>query len=535
MANAAFPGATADREKRRPVLASGSLLSNAGLTWVSPASIGVSGGPYPTGSDSPGSSAPPQPAQPAVGDVPRGSRRPPLKPVQRFVPRSWKSFFQRWRRAPEPRPPLTRALAAQPRSPPVSPLLVPASDSGSQEPSWCSPQAEPVGVMPPPGSPPAWCSEEAKLEACRRKYAYMKSWPGLLRLLAGLQLLCGGLVFACVCAYIQKDYAGASLVDSGLLWAGYGDGYYQPMTPFVLTAAGLAWLATVTLLSLGLTRYYRSVLLDSPWWPLAEFGISLALFLLYLAAAIVYVNDVTRGGLCYSLFSRGPLVAALCRVAGGQVAALALLFITALLYLASALVCLKMWRHETARRHREPTEAPHSPVLLPARPKRIIFQDEVVPRSQRAKVTKCISFSEKGGEPATTSCSIPTGHMPKPHVLPDYVVKYPAISSPEEREKYKAVFYDQHAEYRELHGEVRAALQKFQELDAMMGRLPWRARSRQEQSRVSNVCKEYKKKRSDPAFLEKQERCAYLKKKLTHLKAQIQDYDCRVQEGAVYF
>uniref|UniRef100_A0A7M4FQW6 Occludin/ELL domain containing 1 n=1 Tax=Crocodylus porosus TaxID=8502 RepID=A0A7M4FQW6_CROPO len=113
--------------------------------------------------------------------------------------------------------------------------------------------------------------------------------------------------------------------------------------------------------------------------------------------------------------------------------------------------------------------------------------------------------------------------------------KYPAISSPEEREKYKAVFYDQHAEYRELHGEVRAALQKFQELDAMMGRLPWRARSRQEQSRVSNVCKEYKKKRSDPAFLEKQERCAYLKKKLTHLKAQIQDYDCRVQEGAVYF
>uniref|UniRef100_A0A7M4DXP1 Occludin/ELL domain containing 1 n=1 Tax=Crocodylus porosus TaxID=8502 RepID=A0A7M4DXP1_CROPO len=393
MANAAFPGATADREKRRPVLASGSLLSNAGLTWVSPASIGVSGGPYPTGSDSPGSSAPPQPAQPAVGDVPRGSRRPPLKPVQRFVPRSWKSFFQRWRRAPEPRPPLTRALAAQPRSPPVSPLLVPASDSGSQEPSWCSPQAEPVGVMPPPGSPPAWCSEEAKLEACRRKYAYMKSWPGLLRLLAGLQLLCGGLVFACVCAYIQKDYAG-------------------PMTPFV------------------------------------------------------------------------------------------------------ALVCLKMWRHETARRHREPTEAPVSPHWETPRP---------------------LVFSEKGGEPATTSCSIPTGHMPKPHVLPDYVVKYPAISSPEEREKYKAVFYDQHAEYRELHGEVRAALQKFQELDAMMGRLPWRARSRQEQSRVSNVCKEYKKKRSDPAFLEKQERCAYLKKKLTHLKAQIQDYDCRVQEGAVYF
>uniref|UniRef100_A0A7M4DXQ6 Occludin/ELL domain containing 1 n=1 Tax=Crocodylus porosus TaxID=8502 RepID=A0A7M4DXQ6_CROPO len=534
MANAAFPGATADREKRRPVLASGSLLSNAGLTWVSPASIGVSGGPYPTGSDSPGSSAPPQPAQPAVGDVPRGSRRPPLKPVQRFVPRSWKSFFQRWRRAPEPRPPLTRALAAQPRSPPVSPLLVPASDSGSQEPSWCSPQAEPVGVMPPPGSPPAWCSEEAKLEACRRKYAYMKSWPGLLRLLAGLQLLCGGLVFACVCAYIQKDYAGASLVDSGLLWAGYGDGYYQPMTPFVLTAAGLAWLATVTLLSLGLTRYYRSVLLDSPWWPLAEFGISLALFLLYLAAAIVYVNDVTRGGLCYSLFSRGPLVAALCRVAGGQVAALALLFITALLYLASALVCLKMWRHETARRHREPTEAPVSPHWETPRP--LVPPCKVGPPGiPRAKVTKCISFSEKGGEPATTSCSIPTGHMPKPHVLPDYVVKYPAISSPEEREKYKAVFYDQHAEYRELHGEVRAALQKFQELDAMMGRLPWRARSRQEQSRVSNVCKEYKKKRSDPAFLEKQERCAYLKKKLTHLKAQIQDYDCRVQEGAVYF
>ncbi|CAM5126227.1 unnamed protein product [Natator depressus] len=550
---------SSSREKRQPIVVSdGDPLNSSRQMWPSPAWIRASGRSYPGKSDLSDSfdsstREPPLPAQPPVGDVPRSSENQEashLKPVRRFIPPSWKNFFQRWRREPEPFLPL--AYAAAQSSPPVSPLLDrrrPARDgsssSGFQEPSWSSPsECNQETEMSPPKSQqgqPALPSYEEKLEAYNLKYSYMKSWPGLLRLMAGLELLFGGMVFACVCAYIQKDYQwqnlyGGNLLSDGLFGGGYGYNYYGPMTPFVLVVASLAWLVTVILLGLGVTMYYRTILLDSHWWPLTEFALNIIMFLLYMGAAIAYVNDVNRGGLCYSLFASNPLLAAFCRVEGGQVAAIAFLFITTLLYLAGALVCLKMWRHEMARKQREAFEALHNPVLLQARPKRIVFQDEVMPSgSLPGKVTKQLAFSEKGEELGALSCSIPTGHTPKPHIVPDYVVKYPGICCPEEREKYKAVFNDQYGEYKELYHEVHAALQKFKELDAMMSRLPRLTPSRKEQSRVSNIWKEYKKKKRDPTFLEKQERCDYLKKKLTHIKAQIQEYDRMAKEGSMYF
>ncbi|XP_072260793.1 occludin/ELL domain-containing protein 1 isoform X2 [Pyxicephalus adspersus] len=168
------------------------------------------------------------------------------------------------------------------------------------------------------------------------------------------------------------------------------------------------------------------------------------------------------------------------------------------------------------------------------RPRRIIFQDEVQQiEDMKGKVTKTIHFSEKGSDSGALNRSIPTGHRPKPHVVPDYVLKYPDIQSVEEREKYKAVFNDQYAEYKELYSEVRAALLKFKELDSMMEKITSGPQSKKAPDRIKVIAAKYEKKKNDPAFKEKQERCAYLKEKLSHIKKQIQAYDQR--EGSVYF
>lgn len=68
---------------------------------------------------------------------------------------------------------------------------------------------------------------------------------------------------------------------------------------------------------------------------------------------IVYVRDTTRGGLCsYPVFNNG-INGAFCRTEAGQTAAIIFLFVTMVVYLIGAIVCLKLWRHEAARRYAE--------------------------------------------------------------------------------------------------------------------------------------------------------------------------------------
>ena len=93
----------------------------------------------------------------------------------------------------------------------------------------------------------------------------------------------------------------------------------------------------------------------------------------FCPAAIIYVRDTTRGGLCSYPGFNNPINGAFCRTEAGQTAAIIFLFLTMLLYLIGALVCLKLWRHEAARLYREKYGVEvrrHSPpclVLTPAR------------------------------------------------------------------------------------------------------------------------------------------------------------------------
>lgn len=66
---------------------------------------------------------------------------------------------------------------------------------------------------------------------------------------------------------------------------------------------------------------------------------------------------------------------------------------------------------------------------------------------------------------------------------------------------------------------------KFQELDSMISQLVNNRRNPEESKRINGLLKKYDQKKNDPYFLEKKERCEYLKGKLSHIKMRIRDFD----------
>ncbi|XP_067885678.1 MARVEL domain-containing protein 2b [Heterodontus francisci] len=524
------------------------LLPSSGSKSLKDSDLAVSADPLPP---------PPLPLQPPVGpefylaasDEPVTALE--LKPVRRFVPDSVKNLFkgknddQQWNMVPS----INYISDGVECSPPASPIPSAKEQSRvDEQKSAASSYRDPYG-----GSGGSYNSRKEaeamlprdpydsldrhtrtvqsyneKVQVYHMKYSYMKSWAGLLRILGVVQLLCGAAVFACVCAYIHKDnewynmfgYSRPYSHAANSLQGGY---YYDgPKTPFVIVVAGLAWVVTIILLVLGMSMYYRTILLDSNWWPLTEFAINIVLFILFLAAAIVYLNDINRGGLCYYPLFNTPLNSTFCRVEGGQVAAVIFLFATMFLYLISSIVCLKLWRHEAKRRQKEYAEyeMKSTETGTSKEVSALGVRDRSVAADTNHKELRPVEV-----KPEVLSGYIPAGHIPKPLVMADYIAKYPSIRTPEERERYKAVFNDQHAEYKELHAEVQTVLKKFSEMDAMMSKLPQHAATQQEYDRITKVFHEYQKKRNDPTFLEKKERCEYLKNKLSHIKQRIQEYD----------
>ncbi|XP_071011178.1 uncharacterized protein [Oncorhynchus clarkii lewisi] len=474
-----------------------------------------------------------------------------IKPVHRFIPDSWKSFFRGTSlRSSKPCPMPASSSSSNNNnstsggvrcSPPHSPSLPrsyrdPYGGSGG---SSYNSRKELLGVGDHQESISGRTLHTAltyseRVEEYHERYGYMKSWAGLLRILGCVELLLGAAVFACVCAYVHKDNEWFNMFgysSPGSAYGGYGGGMYGagtggsyysgPQTPFVLVVAGLAWIVTVILLVIGMTMYYRTILLDSSWWPLTEFTINLAMAVLYMAAAVVYVRDTTRGGLCSLPIFNNGINGAFCRTEAGQTAAIIFLFVTMVIYLIGAIVCLKLWRHEQARMYREKyglemhtTDSPAARSLMPV-PEPI----------QGSTVVPIQAAVPKAGPPKVLQGAIPSGHIPKPVIMPDYIAKYPTIRTVDERDQYRAVFNDQYSEYKELHADVQATTRKFDELDAMMRALPQHPNSQMEYDRVNKILQEYQRKKNDPTFQEKRERCEYLKNKLAHIKQKIHEYD----------
>ncbi|MCJ8746636.1 hypothetical protein PDJAM_G00144140 [Pangasius djambal] len=532
--------------------------------------------PYSLGGVVPAISADPLPPPPLPFDPPVGPDFYPddaeeqpdeamdIKPVRRFIPDSVKNFFRggSFRSSktqsfpPPPSEIVNSTTEGVPCSPPHSRPPSPNAPSSFNDPyggsggSYTSRKeqaallGEPIESVSGQSARTAMTYSE-KVEEYHMRYAYMKSWAGLLRILGCAELLLGAAVFACVCAYVHKDnewynmfgysqqtgFGGSYAGAMGGMYGNYGYNYRGPKTPFILVVAGLAWIVTVILLVLGMTMYYRTILLDSSWWPVTECIINVVLGVLYFSAAIVYVNDTVRGGLCYSPFFNSGPSAAFCRTEAGQTAAIIFLFLTMLLYLVGAGVCLKLWRHEKARLRREALAqemktvasspltmiGPGSSVSGPVyKPQKMASPDSV---DDLATVPPAMM------EPEYLRGHIPAGHIPKPVVIADYVAKYPTIRTDEEKDQYRAVFNDQYAEYKELHAEVQVLAKKFEEMDNLIKSLPSQASSQMEQERIAQIMQDYQRKKNDPTFLEKKERCEYLKSKLSHIKQKIQEYD----------
>lgn len=515
---------------------------------------------------------PPLPAQAAVGpdafyppseaEERAPSAAPELRPVHRFIPDSVKNFFRGSGRSSKRSLPKSERSAknghssvgvpcSPPHSAPPSPSL-PGSYrdpyGGSYRSAASQKDALLLGaealdsVSAVPTSASAAQTYAERVEQYHLRYAYMKSWPGLLRILGVAQLLLGAAVFACVCAYVHKDnewfnmygYSTPQLYGGlgGAAYPGGGTPYTGPKTPFVLVVAGLAWVVTVVLVVLGMSLYYRTILLDSSWWPLTEAAINVALAVLYFAAGAVYVRDTTRGGMCNLPVFNNGLNGAFCRVEAGQTAAIVFIFINATLYLVSAAVCLKLWRHEAARLRRQAYElemktiGSSAPLSILGGGSHISNPTPLPTLSAAPDLTDGHAPSPALLQPEILRGHIPAGHIPKPVVIADYVAKYPSIRSDEEREKYRAVFNDQYAEYKELHAEVQAAAQRFDDMDHVIQGLQATAgANHMEQERINGILQEYQRKKNDPTFVEKRERCEYLKNKLSHIKQKISEYN----------
>ncbi|KAM4810018.1 RNA polymerase II elongation factor ELL [Rhinophrynus dorsalis] len=121
---------------------------------------------------------------------------------------------------------------------------------------------------------------------------------------------------------------------------------------------------------------------------------------------------------------------------------------------------------------------------------------------------------------ACSNSSIPTSTSE----MPDYLLKYAAISSQEQRQIYKNDFNAEYSEYRDLHARIERITRRFTQLDSQLKQL---CQGTEEYKTIHDqILQEYRKiKKTNPKYSEEKNRCEYLHNKLAHIKKLIAQYD----------
>ncbi|XP_076880664.1 RNA polymerase II elongation factor ELL isoform X2 [Brachyhypopomus gauderio] len=106
----------------------------------------------------------------------------------------------------------------------------------------------------------------------------------------------------------------------------------------------------------------------------------------------------------------------------------------------------------------------------------------------------------------------------------DYLSKYMAIGSQEQRQSYKNDFNSEYSEYRGLHARIEGITRQFTVLDAQLRQLQ---QGTDKYKTIHNqILQEYRKiKKTNPDYSQERNRCEYLHNKLAHIKKLIAEYD----------
>nr|XP_014123595.1 RNA polymerase II elongation factor ELL2 [Zonotrichia albicollis] len=107
---------------------------------------------------------------------------------------------------------------------------------------------------------------------------------------------------------------------------------------------------------------------------------------------------------------------------------------------------------------------------------------------------------------------------------PDYLRKYVAIVSLEQRQRYKDDFHAEYEEYRNLHSVIDRTTKKFRQFQEQWKSLT--PGSEAYQRLHHQILADYQQlQQGSPSYSEMKSRCLYLHKKLAHIQSRISEYD----------